>query len=65
MTQVTVTQKRQNLSVAVIGAGIAGIQCALDLSQMGLYVYLLEKKDVVGGLVMALGRTFPTGDCPT
>ncbi len=49
----------------VVGAGISGIQSALDLSKMGFYVYLLEKADVVGGMLLGLGRTFPTGDCPT
>ncbi|NPA94264.1 MAG: FAD-dependent oxidoreductase [Thermodesulfobacteria bacterium] len=52
-------------SVLVVGAGISGIQAALDLSQMGFYVFLLERGDVVGGLLLRLGRTFPSGDCPT
>ena len=58
-------KKGQVGSILIVGAGISGIQCALDLSQMGFYVYLLEKGDVVGGLSLELGRTFPTGDCPT
>jgi heterodisulfide reductase subunit A len=37
--------------VAVIGGGIAGIQAALDLAEMGIGVYLIERK------------TFPTNDC--
>ncbi len=52
-------------SVLIVGAGISGMQAALDLSRMGLYVYLLDKGDVVGGLLLHLGRTFPSGDCPT
>ncbi len=55
----------QGASVLVVGAGISGIQSALDLSKMGFYVYLLEKAEVVGGMLLGLGRTFPTGDCPT
>ena len=55
----------QGASILVVGAGISGIQSALDLSKMGFYVYLLEKAEVVGGMLLGLGRTFPTGDCPT
>ncbi len=55
---------RRWASVLVVGAGISGVQCALDLSQMGFYVYLLDRADSVGGLLLELGRTFPAGDCP-
>jgi len=30
----------------VVGGGIAGIQAALDLSELGYYVYLVEKKSL-------------------
>jgi len=30
-------------SVMVVGAGIAGMQTALDLANSGYYVYLIEK----------------------
>ena len=30
-------------SVMVVGAGIAGMQAALDLAESGYYVYLVEK----------------------
>ncbi len=49
--------------VAVIGGGIAGIQAALDLGEMGIQVYLIEKKPSIGGVMAQLDKTFPTNDC--
>jgi heterodisulfide reductase subunit A len=50
-------------AVAVIGGGIAGIQASLDLADMGVKVYLIEKKPSVGGVMAQLDKTFPTNDC--
>lgn len=50
-------------SVAVIGAGIAGIQAALDLANGGVHVTLVEKGDVIGGRMAQTDKTFPTLDC--
>lgn len=50
-------------AVAVIGGGIAGIQAALDLADMGVKVYLIEKQPSVGGVMAQLDKTFPTNDC--
>ncbi|MFA5364723.1 MAG: hydrogenase iron-sulfur subunit [Candidatus Bathyarchaeia archaeon] len=47
----------------VIGGGIAGINSALDLANMGFKVYLLEKTESIGGHMAALDKTFPTLDC--
>jgi heterodisulfide reductase subunit A len=47
----------------VIGGGIAGINSALDLANMGFKVYLLEKGESIGGHMAALDKTFPTLDC--
>jgi heterodisulfide reductase subunit A len=47
----------------VIGGGIAGISSALDLAAMGYKVYLLEKRESIGGHMAALDKTFPTLDC--
>jgi len=52
-----------NGSVLVIGAGIAGMQSALDLADSGYYVYLLEKSPAIGGVMAKLDKTFPTNDC--
>jgi heterodisulfide reductase subunit A len=49
--------------VLVVGGGIAGIQAALDLSELGYYVYLAEKKASIGGVMAQLDKTFPTNDC--
>ncbi len=50
-------------SVMVVGAGIAGMQSALDLAESGYYVYLVERSPAIGGLMAQLDKTFPTNDC--
>lgn len=55
--------KEPNGKILVVGGGIAGIQAALDLSELGYYVYLVEKKASVGGVMAQLDKTFPTNDC--
>jgi len=47
----------------VIGAGVAGIQSALDLADMGFKTYLVEKDPSIGGHMAMLDKTFPTIDC--
>ena len=47
----------------VIGAGIAGVQAALDLADQGFTVYLIEKNPSIGGRMAQLDKTFPTLDC--
>ncbi|MGB8992553.1 MAG: FAD-dependent oxidoreductase [Desulfobaccales bacterium] len=50
-------------AVLVVGGGIAGLQAALDLAESGFYVYLVEKKPAIGGVMPMLDKTFPTNDC--
>ncbi|MCF6289564.1 MAG: FAD-dependent oxidoreductase [Desulfobacterales bacterium] len=50
-------------SVMVVGGGIAGLQAALDLTDLGYYVYLVEKSAAIGGVMAQLDKTFPTNDC--
>jgi heterodisulfide reductase subunit A2 len=50
-------------SALIIGAGIAGIQAALDIADAGFKVYLVEKSPSVGGRMAQLDKTFPTLDC--
>jgi len=47
----------------VVGAGITGIQAALDLADQGFEVYLVEKNPSIGGRMAQLDKTFPTMDC--
>jgi len=47
----------------VVGGGIAGMNAALDLAEMGFKVYLLENTESIGGHMAALDKTFPTLDC--
>lgn len=49
--------------VMVIGAGIAGIQAALDIAAAGKEVVLVERKPSIGGFMSMLDETFPTLDC--
>jgi heterodisulfide reductase subunit A len=50
-------------SVLIVGAGIAGMQAALDLADSGFYVHLLEKSPAIGGVMAQLDKTFPTNEC--
>jgi heterodisulfide reductase subunit A len=50
-------------SVLVVGAGIAGMNAALDLANQGINVYLVEKEPTIGGKMAQLDRIFPTDDC--
>jgi heterodisulfide reductase subunit A len=47
----------------VIGAGIAGMQAALDIADAGFKVYLVEREPSIGGRMSQLDKTFPTLDC--
>ena len=44
----------------VAGAGIAGMQAALDLAEAGIKVYLLDRAPAIGGTMAQLDKTFPT-----
>jgi heterodisulfide reductase subunit A len=50
-------------AVMVVGAGISGVQTALDLADSGFRVYLVEKRASIGGVMAQLDKTFPTNDC--
>ncbi|MGE4470752.1 MAG: 4Fe-4S binding protein [Desulfovibrio sp.] len=49
--------------VMVVGAGIAGIQAALDIAKSGHRVHLVEKGSSIGGHMAQFDKTFPTLDC--
>jgi heterodisulfide reductase subunit A len=46
----------------VIGAGIAGLNAALNLGNRGFTVYLVEREVEMGGLLRGAHRVYPTGD---
>jgi heterodisulfide reductase subunit A len=58
MIEVPVTK-----TALVIGGGIAGINAALDLADMGIKTYLVEREPSIGGRMAQLNKTFPTMDC--
>jgi heterodisulfide reductase subunit A len=50
-------------NVVVIGAGVAGIQAALDIAAHGIHVHLIEREPTIGGHMAMLDKSFPTNDC--
>ena len=50
-------------SAMVVGGGIGGIQAALDLAEMRVETWLVEKEPSIGGRMAQLDKTFPTNDC--
>ena len=52
-----------NPRTLVVGAGIAGIQAALEIADSGHNVYLVEREPSIGGNMAQLDKTFPTLDC--
>ena len=49
--------------VLVVGGGIAGMESALNLGDMGHKVLLVEKEPSIGGKMILLSKVFPTLDC--
>ncbi|MHC1604835.1 MAG: FAD-dependent oxidoreductase [Candidatus Methanofastidiosia archaeon] len=47
-------------SALVIGGGVAGMNAALALGDSGIKVYLVEKKDKLGGMLNNLTTLYPT-----
>jgi heterodisulfide reductase subunit A2 len=47
----------------VVGAGIAGLQAAVDLADQGYQVAIVERSPSIGGAMIALSKVFPTLDC--
>ena len=52
-----------NPNTLVVGAGIAGIQAALEIADADHKVYLLDREPSIGGHMAQLDKTFPTLDC--
>lgn len=60
-------QKEQDVPVTqaalVVGAGVAGMQAALDLADAGFKVNLVERESTIGGIMAILDKVFPQNDC--
>lgn len=44
-------EKRNNIKIAIIGSGPAGIECAVELAKKGFDVTIFEKEEEIGGLL--------------
>jgi heterodisulfide reductase subunit A len=61
-----ITRKKKriiNADVLIIGAGISGMQSALDIADKGYKVVIIDKTATIGGSMVKLDKTFPTNDC--
>ncbi|MCK5596911.1 MAG: CoB--CoM heterodisulfide reductase iron-sulfur subunit A family protein, partial [Candidatus Eisenbacteria sp.] len=47
--------------VLVVGGGIAGIEATIDLSRRGFTVHMIERGNALGGRVVDLAGTYPSG----
>jgi heterodisulfide reductase subunit A len=56
-------QEKVHPDVLIVGAGIAGIQAALDIAKAGHKVHLVERDPSIGGHMAQFDKTFPTLDC--
>ena len=50
-------------SVLVIGGGLSGAYLAQELADFGYEIFLVEKLPSIGGILLDLGKVFPTDDC--
>ncbi|MEJ2116642.1 MAG: FAD-dependent oxidoreductase [Alphaproteobacteria bacterium] len=58
------TNKRPlDYDVMVVGAGVAGMETAASLGDMGYRVLLVDKNASIGGRAILLSKVFPTLDC--
>jgi heterodisulfide reductase subunit A len=63
MSEKESTKTTKSGSVLIVGGGIGGMQAALDLANTGFKVHLVQKDSSIGGTMVMLDKTFPTGDC--
>ena len=54
---------KPDYDVMVVGAGVAGMESAAALGDMGYNVLLVEKQASIGGKSILLSKVFPTLDC--
>ncbi len=53
----------KRVACVVVGGGIAGLETAINLGDMGFDVLLVEKQASIGGKMILLSKVFPTLDC--
>ncbi len=53
----------ERFACMIVGGGIAGLEAAITLGDMGLEVILVEKEASIGGKMILLSKVFPTLDC--
>jgi heterodisulfide reductase subunit A len=63
MTDNTRSASQKEADVLVIGGGIAGLESALNLANMGFHILIVEKDLSIGGRMIHLSKVFPTLDC--
>ena len=63
MTNEATSIQKRTTRALVIGAGIGGMQAALDIANAGYEVLLVERLPSIGGRMAQLSETFPTLDC--
>lgn len=62
-TPLTMKEVPINPATLIVGAGIAGIQAALEIASAGYKVFLVEREPSIGGHMAQIDKTFPTLDC--
>jgi heterodisulfide reductase subunit A len=62
VSEIPVTRDKVG-ALLVVGAGVGGIQAALDAAASGFKVFLVDKGPAIGGRMAQLDKTFPTNDC--
>jgi len=55
--------KNRSNDICIIGAGIGGMDCALDLAEAGYKVYLLDTEQTIGGKYAQIYKIFPYDEC--
>jgi len=61
LSPLTKTTIKIDQKALIIGGGISGIQCALDLDSQGFEVYLVEKEKDLGGRLNHINTLYPLG----
>ena len=65
-TDISMVERKKRVihsDVLIIGAGISGMQAALDIADKGYHIVIIDKTSTIGGSMVKLDKTFPTNDC--